>query len=331
MNPRGTLLFTRSEVAALLDLDECIEAVEEAFRLLGQGRIEPARSLAFLGESGGFHIKAATLPRGPRRYFAAKLNGNFPGNRRLGLPTIQGGVLLCDADNGYPLAIFDSIEITIRRTGAATAVAAKYLARDDARTAAIFGCGNQGRIQLASIAHVRRIERAWAFDVDESAAADFAERMSTQLGIAVAAGNDARAAALAADMIVTCTPSRQPFLSAADIRPGTFVAAVGADSPDKQEIAPEVLARARIVVDSLEQCAEFGELHHGLEAGTVSRSAVWAELSELAAGKKTGRSSPEEITLFDSTGTALQDAAAAARIFEKASAAGWHRSLDLAD
>jgi len=331
MNPKGTLLFTRSDVAALLDLGECIEAVEEAFRLLGEGRIEPARTLGFAEPGGGFHIKAGSLPRGPRRYFAAKLNGNFPENpRRLGLPAIQGAVLLCDAANGYPLAIFDSIEITIRRTGAATAVAAKYLAREDARSAAIFGCGNQGRIQLAAVSRVRRLDRARAFDLDRDAAAAFAESMSGELGIPVEAAADPAEAALSSDIVVTCTPSRKPFLRADDIRPGTFVAAVGADSPDKQELDPAILAAATVVADNLDQCASIGELHHALDAGLISKSAVHAELSDLAAGRNRGRSSPEEITLFDSTGTALQDAAAAARIYEKASREGWHRTLDLA-
>ena len=331
MKPDGTLLFTRKEVAALLDLDECIQGVEEAFRLLGEGRIEPARSLGFAGTGGGFHIKAGWIPRGSRTCFAAKLNGNFPGNpRRFGLPAIQGAVLLCDAGNGYPLAIFDSIEITIRRTGAATAVAAKFLAREDARVAAIFGCGNQGVIQLASLSRVRRIERAWAFDLDPEAAADFARRMSEQLGIPVLVAADPSEAARSSDIVVTCTPSRQAFLAAADLRPGTFVAAVGADSPDKQELDPGIFAAARVVVDSLEQCAAFGELHHALDAGVISKSAVHAELSDLAAGRKSGRSTREEITLFDSTGTALQDAVAAALIYEKASRQPWHRTLDLA-
>jgi alanine dehydrogenase len=328
----GTLLFTRSDVAALLDLSECIEAVEDAFRLLGEGKIEPAGILGFPEADGGFHVKAGVLPRGARRYFAAKINGNFPDNpRRHGLPAIQGAVLLCDAGNGYPLAIFDSIEITIRRTGAATAVAAKHLAREDARVATIFGCGNQGRVQLESLCRVRKIERAWACDTDPEAAKSFAERMSRKLRIPVEAASEPRAAARSSDIIVTCTPSKKAFLSKDDISAGAFVAAVGADSPDKQELEPALLAAARVVVDSLEQCARIGELHHALEAGVLSRSAVHAELSELAAARKPGRLSADEITVFDSTGTAIQDAAAAALVFEKALRQSWQRVLPLAD
>jgi ornithine cyclodeaminase/alanine dehydrogenase-like protein (mu-crystallin family) len=130
---------------------------------------------------------------------------------------------------------------------------------------------------------------------------------------------------------VTCTPSRKALLSKDDLSPGTFVAAVGADSADKQELDPAILASARLVVDSLEQCASDGELHHALETGLLTRSAVHAELSELVAGRKPGRLSAHEITVFDSTGTAIQDVAAAALVYDKATREGWHRSLSLGD
>jgi alanine dehydrogenase len=333
MKPPATLLLTRRDVARLLDLDACIAAVEAAFRSRGEGRAPAAGILGIPTGAGGFHVKAAALEEGfSRPYFAAKVNGNFSSNpRRLGLPAIQGIVLLCDAENGCPLAILDSIEITIRRTGAATAVAAKHLARADARVAAICGCGNQGRIQLASLARVRRLERAYASDRDPEAARRFAGEMSNTLGFGVEAVGDFAAAARRADIVVTCTPSREPFLDVSGVSPGTFIAAVGADSPDKQELDPPLLAAARVVADSLEQCAEIGELHHALEAGVMSRSSVYAELQELVSGSKPGRLSSEEITVFDSTGTALQDVAAAALVYEKALAQGPHRSLDFAE
>ena len=152
--------------------------------------------------------------------------------------------------------------------------------------------------------------------------------MSEVLNLGVEAVSDFAAAARRADIVVTCTPSREPLLGAGDVSPGTFVAAVGADSPEKQELDPGLLAAARVVVDSLEQCSEIGELHHALETGALVRSNVHAELSELVAGSKPGRLSPEEITVFDSTGTALQDAAAAALVYEKALKQGPRRLLD---
>ena len=151
---------------ALLDLDECISAVEAAFRDHAEGRSLPSGVLGIHAGAGGFHVKAAGLLR-ERPYFAAKLNANFPDNpKRFGLPTIQGVVALCDAENGSLLALLDSIEITLQRTGAATAVAARYLARADARVAVICGCGRQGRIQLRALQKVLPLRTAWAFDTE---------------------------------------------------------------------------------------------------------------------------------------------------------------------
>lgn len=156
------VLLTRTDVAALLSLKECIAAVEDAFRRHGLGETNPLGVLGTHVANGGFHIKTAVLGR-ERNYFAAKCNANFPGNReRNGLPTIQGAILLHDADDGRPLAVMDSIEITILRTGAATGVAAKYLARKDSRTVTVCGCGNQGRIQLRSLCEVLPLRKLFA-------------------------------------------------------------------------------------------------------------------------------------------------------------------------
>jgi ornithine cyclodeaminase/alanine dehydrogenase-like protein (mu-crystallin family) len=267
LKPAGTLLLTRRDVTSLLDLDRCIAAVEEAFRLLGEGKAPPPGILGFPAAGGGFHIKSAVLALS-RVWFATKINGNFSQNReRFGMPNIQGVVLLCDGENGYPLALLESIEITIRRMGAATAVAAKYLAREDARVATICGCGNQGRVQLEALSRVRALETAYAFDLDPDRAAEFAAEMSSKLGIRVETARDPGAAVRRSDIVVTCTPSRKPFIGPGDVAPGTFLAAVGSDSADKQELDPAILAAAKVVADSLDQCAEIGELHHAWPAG----------------------------------------------------------------
>jgi alanine dehydrogenase len=250
---------------------------------------------------------------------AIKTNANFPQNRRLrDLPTIQGAILLFDAEDGRPLAFLDSIEITIKRTGAATAVAARYLARPDSRTATICGCGEQGRIQLAALRHVLDIRRVFAWDRDAAAAAGFADAMSKRHGIDVEAPASLRAATLESDVIVACTPSRQPYLGPGDVRAGTFIAAVGADNPDKSEVHPDLMARATVVTDILAQCATMGDLHHAIAAGRMTLEAVHAELGDLVAGRRVGRSRADEITIFDSSGTGIQDVAAAARAFELA-------------
>jgi len=322
------LLLTRSDVASLLTLDDCIGGVEAAFRLHAEGRTLPPAVLGVPSGDGGFHIKTAGLTV-ERTWFAMKCNANFPGNpARLGMPAIQGVIVLCDGDNGAPLAVLDSAEITILRTGAATAVAAKHLAREDARVATICGCGNQGRVQLRALTRVRALDRVFAFDADAAAAAAFAVEMAHACGIAVEPVADLATAVRASDICVTCTPSRRYILHAEDVRPGTFVAAVGADSETKWEIDPRLFARARVVVDSLDQCAVIGDLHHALEAGAITRDAVHAELVDLIAGRVAGRATPEEITLFDSTGVALEDVGAALVVYQRALERGAGLRLD---
>jgi len=330
MKRERTLLLTRAEVASLLSLDQCIAAVEHAFKLHGEGKLKPPGVLSLPTEGGGFHIKAALFP-GPRSYFAAKLNGNFFHNAvRFNLPSIQGLILLCDAEHGSPLAVMDSIEITILRTGAATAVAAKRLARADAKVATIFGCGNQGRIQLQALSRVLPLQQAFAFDLDGARAQRFSHELSTELKFDITATRDLADAVSKSDVCVTCTPSREPFLKREHIHAGLFVAAVGADSPDKQELEPAILGASKVVVDILEQCAEMGELNHALKSDAIRREQVHAQLGEIVAERKAGRASLDEVFVFDSTGTALQDAAAAAVVYERALREGKGVSLDFA-
>ena len=210
------------------------------------------------------------------------------------------------------------MEITIKRTGAATAIAARYLARPDSRVATICGCGEQGRIQLAALRHVLPIERAFAWDSDHAAAEAFAREASDQPGLEVAVARDLRDATLQSDAIATCTTSATPYLGWDHVRPGTFIAAIGADNPEKSEILPELMARATIVTDIAAQAITMGDLHHAIRTGALTADAIRADLGELIAGRKPGRTSPEEITIFDSTGTGIQDIAAAARAFERA-------------
>jgi alanine dehydrogenase len=318
-----TLLLSRSDVAELLPFPDCVAAVEEAFRLHARGHTLPPAILGVRAAEGGFHVKAAGLAVAERVYFAAKTNANFPGNReRFGLPTIQGLVLLFDGKNGAPLAAMDSIEITILRTGAATAAAAKRLARPDSRIATICGCGEQGRVQLDALLLSLPLERVWAYDADAERARRFAEDRSRATGINVEPAANLAAAVRSSHAVVTCTPSRSVLVADADVSAGTFLAGVGADSAGKQELDPATFSRAKVVVDSLDQCAEIGDLQHALTAGCVTRSDVHAEIAEVIEGTRSGRTSAEEVTLFDSTGTALEDVAAAAAVYEKAVAAG---------
>jgi alanine dehydrogenase len=314
----GTLLLSRGEVAALLTLDDCIAAVADAFRQHGLGQTSPPRVLGFPAVDGGFHVKTAMLSLSTP-YFAAKLNANFFFNQqRSAMPNIQGLIMLCDGMNGRALAVMDSIEITILRTGAATAVAAKYLARTDAKVATICGCGNQGRVQLSALSRVLPLEHAFAFDLNDAQAATFAKECAQELEMEVEAVKDLKAAVLKSDVCVTCTPARKYFLEKHSVRSGTFVAGVGADNDDKQELDPRLLASSKVVADILTQCVEIGDLHHAISEGVMKTTEVHAELGEVVAGKKPGRTSEEEVTIFDSTGTALEDVAAAAMVYERA-------------
>ena len=322
MNTPDTLVLARHDVQALLDLDECIAAVEAAFRLHAEGRSLAPAILGVPAGEGGFHVKAAGLDLG-RRYFAAKTNGNFPANpRRKGLPAIQGVIVLCDADDGTVLALMDSMEVTTRRTAAATAVAAKWLARADSSTATICGCGTQGREQLRALARVLPLRQAYAFDTDDAALRAFVDEFKAQSTIDVVPTRDLAQAVGKSDVCATCTPSRAPLLFRGGVREGTFVAAVGADNPDKQELDPLLMAAGVVVVDVLDQCAAIGDLHHALAAGVLTRADVHGELGAVITGRRPGRRSRAEITIFDSTGTALEDVAAAAVVYEKAVAAG---------
>ncbi len=322
MKPRGTLLLNRSEIAALLGIDDCMAAVEQAFKLHAEGRITPPGVLGIHARDGGFHIKAGLLELS-RSYFVAKANANFPQNsQRFGLPLIQGIIVLCDGENGYPLALMDSMEITIVRTGAATGVAAKHLARPDAKVVTICGCGNQGRISLKALARVRPLTRAYAFDIDVGQARRFADELAHELKIEIEEVKDLATAVRASDICVTCTPSKRYFFNREYVSPGTFIAAVGADNEEKQELDPALMVSNKIVVDLLDQCAAIGDLHHALEQGMLTKADVHAELGEVIAGKKAGRTSDDEVIIFDSTGTALQDVAAAAMVYERAVGAG---------
>lgn len=315
-------ILSRRDVVELLSLGDCIAAVENAFRLHADGRTLGPGVLGVPAAGGGFHIKAAGLV-GERRYFAAKTNANFPDNpRRFGLPTIRGTVVLADAETGEPLALMDSASLTALRTAAATAVAATFLAPGHARTATIVGCGAQGAVQLDAIAAVLPLEHVWVVDTDRTRAERLASRARAALQIGVEAATDLHAAIRASEVCVTCTPARRWFVSRDDVAPGTFIAAVGADSQGKQELDPSLVASSTLVVDVLEQCPEIGELQHALAAGLMTRSQVHAELADVVAGRRPGRTRDDEIIVFDSTGTALQDVAAAIVVYEKASAMG---------
>jgi alanine dehydrogenase len=316
-----TLLLTAADVERLLTPALCIQAVEDAFRQLALGKVPAPGILGMHGGEGSFHVKAGFLAVEGRAYFAAKLNANFPGNPARGLPTIQGAVILSDAAQGTPLAIMDSMSITALRTAAASAVAAKHLAREQCDTLLVCGCGGQARAQLDALLAVRNPQRILAYDRDAARAETFARSVGAKCAA------DLGEAARASDVIVTCTTATRFFITAEMVKPGTFIAAVGADSEHKQEIDPRLMARAKVVSDLTEQAIKIGDLHHALEAGASPH----AELGEVVAGLKSGRTGEAEITIFDSTGTGLQDVAAAIATYRAAERARVGKPFNLAE
>lgn len=323
----ATLLLSRADVERLLTPAVCIAAVEDAFRQLALGKVPAPALLGMHGAEGSFHVKAGLLAA-DRPYFAAKINANFPQNGpRFGLPTIQGVVYLCDAANGTPLAVMDSISITASRTAAATAVAAKHLALRDGGNALICGCGGQAAAQLRALLEVRKPGKVLAYDQDPRKAHAFARTADVTV---TAVGNLAEAARVS-DVIITCTTARRFFLTPDMVRPGTFIAAVGADHEEKQEIDPRLMAKAKVVTDLTDQACAIGDLHHAVAAGAMSRQDVHAELAEVVAGRKPGREREDEIIVFDSTGTGLQDVAAAIAVYRRAADEGLAREFLLAE
>ena len=318
-----TIVLGARDVARYLTIRECIDAIAETLRAHETGKSRGPASSGFTLPGGSFHAKLAAIEDDGRIFVAVKANVNLPGNPiRHGRPTIQGALILLDGDDGRPLAIMDSIALTSIRTAAVAALAATHLALPLAASITVVGCGEQGEAQLRAMSGVRSLRTGFVLDADAAKAAAFARRMSVELGYSVEPVTDLDAAVAASDICVTCTTSQQPLLYRANLHPGLFVAAVGADNPTKQEVDVDALAHSRVVVDSLPACAAGGDLHHAIQAHKMTEQDVHGELSAIVAGHLSGRSAHDDVFVFDSTGTALQDVAAAVLVYDRATAAG---------
>lgn len=318
----STLILDRAEVAALATPQDYLQAVEQAFAGLAQATMRAAAVAHVPGIGGGFHIKSAS-GSGPDRV-VVKINGNFPDNpARHGLPTIQGCLLLADAADGRLLALMDSIEITARRTAATSALAARHLARPDARTLALVGAGVQSHYHVEALLALPgfRFERLRCVDTDPQRAARLCQ-FARRLGLEAEVVDTPAAACRDADVVVTCTPSRTPLLQAQDVAPGCFIAAVGADHAEKHEIAPALMRLARVVTDLTTQAAAIGDLHHAIAAGAMRLEDVRAELAEVVAGRVEVAPARDDVVVFDSTGIAVTDLAAACMLHARALQAG---------
>ena len=316
-------ILSREDVRQSLPMHEAIEAMKAAFAQLSTGQADvPLRvALEAPRHNGVTLFMPAYLPADDR--MAVKIVSVFNDNPARGLPLIHALVVVVDATTGKPAAVMDGTYLTALRTGAASGAATDLLARQDARTAAIFGAGVQGRTQLEAVCAVRPIQAAWVYDVVPEQASVFAAEMGQRLSLPVQVAGTPSEAAYQADVICTATTSTSPVFDDADVRPGTHINAVGAYTPQMQEIPVETVLRAKVVIDHRESSlAEAGDLLIPLQQGRMTETHIHAELGEIAAGLKPGRASAEEITFFKSVGVAVQDVAAASAALEAAQRLG---------
>jgi ornithine cyclodeaminase/alanine dehydrogenase-like protein (mu-crystallin family) len=326
--PGEIVLLSGHDLRRLLDPKVVVETLREAYAALADNRGDQGRSVGFMIDGGSIHVKSGLLP-GSHLAFASKVNVNLPDNWKLRqLPTIQGLVVVSDAKDGRPLAILESITLTGIRTAATAALAAGYGARKHSRRMGIIGCGAQAGYQLEAVKAVFPVATVRLFDAEAARAEAFA-RTNSKATCAVAAAPSVRDAVRDVDICITCTTSKSAILTDdLDLR-GCFVAAIGADNPEKQEIAPALMRRARILVDDIEACASGGDLNHALRAGAMSKDQVHAELAELAAGRRRGRMTEDELVIFDSSGSGVQDVAAAWLAYREARRTGTGGRFDL--
>ncbi len=312
----NVLILREAQIRELMGPRAAIDAVRDAFARLARGEatLPGVIGLDLPQVEGEVHVKGAWLHGTP--FFSIKEAAGFYKNGALGLPVGSGLILVFDATNGLLRAIlFDNAYLTELRTGAAGALAADLLARPDATRVAMLGAGGQARYQIEALREVRGIREVLAWSRSPERARAYAAEIQQRYGLEARAVSSAREAVEAADIVVTVTPAREPVLRAEWLRPGQHVTAVGSDGPDKQELEAAVLARVdTVVVDRLDQCLRLGELHHAVAAGLFTADRVHAELGQIAAGLKPGRTRPDEITLCDLTGVGIQDAAVANRV-----------------
>jgi len=310
-------LIEEATLRAVITPEQAVRAIRDAFRADGEGRthVPAVINLDVPAARGEFHVKTALIEGVP--HVAVKVASGFYDNPAKGLPSGSGLMAVFDAATGLPVALLlDNGFLTDIRTGAAGAVAADVLAPQSIGTVGVLGSGLQARYQVHCLRIVRSFQRIVAWSPHRSHLESYCDEMRAA-GYDAVAADDPQVVCREADLLITATPSRSPLVSADWIRAGQHITSLGSDSPGKQELSPACLDRADlIVVDRFSQCAAFGELKHALDAGLLTRKDVHAELGQVVAGLKPGRTSPTEITIADLTGVGFQDTAIASKALE---------------
>lgn len=316
-------ILSHDDVCQALPMRQAIKAVKNAFIQLSTGEADmPLRTALQVPRHRGV---ALFMPAylAAEDQMAVKIASVFEENPAKGLPLIHSLVVVVDTSTGEPIAVMDGTYLTALRTGAASGVATDLLARKDSHTVAILGAGAQGRTQLEAICAVRSIQKVLVYDIALDRATSFASEMSQRLSLVVEVADTPAKALHQADIISTATSSSSPIFDDSDIGFGTHINAIGAFTPQMQEIPPDTVLRAKVVVDHREtSLAEAGDLLIPIHQGLISEAHIYGELGEIAAGLKPARTSPEDITLFESVGVAVQDVAVACVALELAKQQG---------
>lgn len=322
-------ILTRQEVASLLSLKEALTIVEQVFaeHALGRTATPPVLALPVDSHRGEIDVKLCYLDGSG--IAGGKIVSFYEGNAGRGLPSVMGTILLLDGTSGELLSVMDGGHITTMRTGALGALSAKYLARRSATVVGVLGAGAQARIQLEALKMVcPGLAEARAYSRTPERTQAYAEEMESKLGIPVRVAGSAREMVQGADIVITATNARAAVIKDAWLPPGVHIIDVGADGEGMQELEPAIFGRARVFCDSLEQCAAIGELQHPLKLGIISREQV-TEIGDVIIGAAAGRQADDEITVFDTTGVAIQDLAAAHHVYQAAEAVGLGTVVDL--
>ncbi len=313
-NKLQTYLIKQSDIKKIFKIKDAIIAVEEAFKLYGEGKVQLPPKIYLTFKKGDLRSMPAYIPK---LGMAGIKNVNVhPKNKKI--PTVMATITLIDPETGFPVAIMDGTYITKLRTGAAGAVAAKYLSRKNSKTAAFIGAGEQAQAQLEGLMIIKpSINIIYVYDLNQNKAKKFCQKYSKKYNLKAFPVNLIQKAIENADIIEACTSSSTPIIKSKFIREGTHINAIGADAPGKQELESAILKKSKIIIDNWEQASHSGEINVPLSEGIITKNNIYAEIGEIIADKKKGRENPEEITIFDSTGLAIQDLACAIIIYKK--------------
>jgi len=314
----------------VLDMAECMEVVEKAFVELASGTaVLPLRINLFTQEGLGLYMPAYLKEMGA---LACKVVTSYVNNpAKHNLPTILGKVLLQDPETGDVICIMDGGYLTAVRTGAASGVATRYLAREDrGQKVGVFGAGAQGRTQLWAMTVARDIAKAYVYDVHDEAVSRFIAEMTSKLQMDIVRAKSPEQILEDADIICTASSSPTPLFDGSLVREGTHINGVGSHTPNARELDTAVIKRSKIIADSSDACLrEAGDIMIPIQEGAIDKSHLYAELGEVIIGKKSGRADAREITLFKYNGLAIQDVAAAKLVYDKAVQAGIGTNVEL--